>query len=409
MTDHDLRLTLVGPYPPPFGGIASHFVNLIPELLARGVADIAVVSFGAVDAVEQRQGATVYRVNAAERLGSTAARPAASLGAMRALGSWGLGARRLAAEAVRTVVIDDVVERHRSNVVSFYQSNESLSLLPLASRWGQRVGRVLTVFGEIYDAPDFFEPRREQVGLLLDAAHARLASSLHCARSFQRLGLPQAIEAVYYGIDLKRFTAGNREAFRATHGIGPDNVVVTYMGRFTAEMGVDSVLGAAHGWLAADRSISIVLAGARGPLLEQAEALVAEAGGRVVLLTDLPFADQPDLYAASDIVLAPTRDQHACMGMSIKEAMAAGRAVIGTEAGGIPEAIDHGETGLLVPLGTNLLADTSALEAAVMRLVTDPGLRHTFGAAGRRRAERLFSNEATVTRMLEVFRSVQPA
>jgi glycosyltransferase involved in cell wall biosynthesis len=408
MTDRQLRLTLVGPYPPPFGGIASHFVNVIPELLARGVADIAVVSFGAVHAVEQQQGATVYRVTAAEQLGKTAARPAASLAAMRVLGSWKLGARRLAAEAVRTATVDEVVERHRSNVVSFYQANESLSLLPLASRWGTRIGRVLTVFGEVYDAPEFFEARREQVGQLLDAVHARLSSSQHCARSFRRLGLTQPIEAVYYGIDLERFRAGDAQRFRTRHRIAFDDVVVTYMGRFTAEMGVDSVLGAAPAWLDAHPSIRIVLAGARGPLLDHAESLRERTAGRIVVITDMPFSEQPDLYAASDIVLAPTRDQHACMGMSIKEAMAAGRAVIGTEAGGIPEAIVHEETGLLVPLGENLLADTKALEEAVLRLVADASLRRAFGDAGRRRAERVFSNETTVTRILEVFRSVQP-
>jgi glycosyltransferase involved in cell wall biosynthesis len=408
MNDQALRLTLVGPYPPPFGGIASHFVNVIPELLARGVEDISVVSFGAVDATESHQGATVYRVNAAERLGATAAHPALSLTAMRVLGAWNLGARRLAAETVRASVIEDVVTRHRSTVVSFYQSNESLALLPLAARWGPRIGRVLTVFGEVYDAPEFFEPRRELVGSLLDAADARLASSQHCARSFQKLGLSQPIEALYYGIDLNRFSAGRGDVFREKHHIAPAAIVVTYMGRFTVEMGVDSVLGAAPVWLRDNPAIRIILAGAKGPLLGAAEALRNASGGRVLLLTDLPFAEQPDLYAASDMVLAPTRDQHACMGMSIKEAMAAGRPVIGTRAGGIPEAIVHEETGLLVPLGDDLLADTTMLRDAVMRLAGDADLRRTFGIAARRRAEQVFSNDATVTRALEVFRSVQP-
>jgi glycosyltransferase involved in cell wall biosynthesis len=71
--------------------------------------------------------------------------------------------------------------------------------------------------------------------------------------------------------------------------------------------------------------------------------------------------------------------------------MAMGLAVVGTRAGGIPEAVVHGETGLLVPAG-----DPKPLAAALVRLLKDPALRARFGEAGRMRVERHFGVDKLV-------------
>jgi glycosyltransferase involved in cell wall biosynthesis len=75
--------------------------------------------------------------------------------------------------------------------------------------------------------------------------------------------------------------------------------------------------------------------------------------------------------------------------------MAAGRPVIGTAVGGIPEAVRHGETGLVVPP-----RDPGRLAEAVVAVLKDPVLARAMGAAGRTRARELFSldSEARQTR-----------
>jgi starch synthase len=65
--------------------------------------------------------------------------------------------------------------------------------------------------------------------------------------------------------------------------------------------------------------------------------------------------------------------------------MAMARAVVATSAGGVPEIVVHGETGLLVPP-----ADPRALAAAVRELLDDPGRAARLGVAGRRRARAEF-------------------
>jgi phosphatidylinositol alpha-1,6-mannosyltransferase len=302
--------------------------------------------------------------------------------------------------------VDDVVTQHRSNVVAFYQSNDAIELAALRRHWGRSRGVVLTVFGEVYDDPAFLLSRRGPLGDLLSSADALLASSKHCARSFAKLGLPHEIEAVYYGVDLNRFTGVSAPESKRRYGFSETDVLALFMGRFSEDMGIGAVLEAAPILLERHAALGFLLAGAKGPLADSAARLAAAYPSRIRVVHDVPFAEQPFLYAASDIVLTPTRDQHACMGMTIKEGMAAGRAVVGSDAGGIPEAIREGETGHLVPLDSGGAISKDAFVDAVGRLVSNEAQRTAMGRAGRARAEEIFSHERTIDRVHEVLRSV---
>lgn len=408
-----LRITLVGPYPPPFGGIASHLVSLIPGLVERGVADIAVVSFGPMTETLAEERVTIYRVETRGRGARTvAAHTLGTISSMIRLYSWKLGLRRLVVEAMRSEIIAEIVRSHRSNVVCFYQSDQSLPLAALRPRWKHQRATILTVFGELFDEEAeqtrFLSTRVEQVGALLSSADVVLSSSSHCARSFTRLGLPHKIESVYYGVDIDRFRGVDNGEVRRRLSIPADAIIALFMGRFTSLMGLDSVLEAAPELLRRVPSLTLVLAGARGQLTDRAADLARSSRGRVIIQHDVAFDVQPALYACADIVLAPTRDQHACMGMSIKEAMASGRPVIASDAGGIPEAILPGVTGLLVPLGPNGAVDPTRFVDAVVELAVDPNRRAAIGRAARLRAEKIFSADRTTDRMIGIMKSVLP-
>lgn len=86
------------------------------------------------------------------------------------------------------------------------------------------------------------------------------------------------------------------------------------------------------------------------------------------------------------------------LGSAVLEAMASGRAVVGTRAGGIPEVIDDGVTGLLVPP-----RDPRAMADAIVALLRDPDRRARLGAAGRARVIERFSVDALVRGTLAVY------
>jgi L-malate glycosyltransferase len=93
------------------------------------------------------------------------------------------------------------------------------------------------------------------------------------------------------------------------------------------------------------------------------------------------------------------------LGTSILDAMACGKPVVATTAGGIPEVVADGETGLLVPP-----RDAAAMASAIIRLLADGSLRERMGAAGLARVRRQFSAEIMVKKTLQAYeRLAQPS
>ncbi len=107
-------------------------------------------------------------------------------------------------------------------------------------------------------------------------------------------------------------------------------------------------------------------------------------------------------YAQADLFALPSRQEG--FGIVFLEAMAAGLPVVAARAGGVPEVVVEGETGLLVPPG-----DVHALAGALSSLLRNPMQRTRLGAAGRRRSE-LFTPELVARAFLdEVSRAVPSA
>jgi glycosyltransferase involved in cell wall biosynthesis len=118
-------------------------------------------------------------------------------------------------------------------------------------------------------------------------------------------------------------------------------------------------------------------------------ALAAAATGAafpVKFLGDIPDEKLGDIYREADIfAMTSMPHKHSVEGFGLVylEAGAYGLPVVAHDIGGVPEAITHGENGLLVAPG-----DTAGLTAAFARLIAEPALRHQLGAGGRARATR---------------------
>jgi len=156
--------------------------------------------------------------------------------------------------------------------------------------------------------------------------------------------------------------------------------VVGALGRLEWEKGFDVLLEAMTS-LPAD--VRLLLGGEgqqRAALAAQVERLGLQSRVRLTGFV----SDVPAFLGQTGIFVLPSRSEG--LGLVLLEAMAAGRPVVATRVGGIPEVVVDGETGLLVPPD-----DPSALAAAVLRLLRDPDLALRMGEAGRRRVEALFS------------------
>lgn len=105
---------------------------------------------------------------------------------------------------------------------------------------------------------------------------------------------------------------------------------------------------------------------------------------------------RPSMHHLFDISVLPTL--HEGFPNSVLEAMAAGRAVVASAVGGVPDAVIDGETGLLVPP-----ADPARLAAALAQLLSNPALRHSLGSAAQSRARREFHSSDVLPRLADLY------
>ena len=139
-----------------------------------------------------------------------------------------------------------------------------------------------------------------------------------------------------------------------------------------------------------------------GPDRAGIQAIVARdpnLGSRVRFMGD--DTNVPEVLADAQIFTLFSR--HEGMPVSILEAMRAGLPVVASDVGGVGEMVKDGETGFLVKVG-----DLAGTVDRLSRLVSDPTLRDTMGANGRRRYEELFTPEKMIEQTRAVYRACLP-
>jgi len=202
------------------------------------------------------------------------------------------------------------------------------------------------------------------------------------------LGFPAARSRVIpYGVDTARFSPDRerRRLWRERLGIGDDAPLLLGVGRMAAKKGFGVLAAALPPLLAALPRLHVVLAG-DGDLLPELAAATEPWRARVHLPGAVLRDTLPDLYRAADLFVLPAvhdeRGNVDGLPNVILEAMASGLPVVASGISGIPLAVEHGASGLLVPE-----RDAAALGAALLRLLEDARDARRMGEQGRRKAE----------------------
>ena len=174
--------------------------------------------------------------------------------------------------------------------------------------------------------------------------------------------------------------------------------IVLFVGRLVAYKGVDVLVDAM-------RSVAAVaLLVGNGPqrMALQRRVEVLGLGDRVKFLGEVSDDELAALYHACDVFVLPSITRQEAFGVVQLEAMASGKPVISTDLGtGVGWVNHHGETGLVVPPG-----DVPALRDAMQRLLADPALCATMGAAAAHRARSVFAVDRMIDLTLALYRDV---
>lgn len=237
----------------------------------------------------------------------------------------------------------------------------------------------------------------------LKLAHKRIcrrADSIVCTSDavkdfFARLEPSSAgkLTRIHNGIDVESIASAAAEvdvaALRRSLGVPEGRAVILAVGRLVEQKGHDVLVRAMR-----DVSGAVAVLVGRGENEETLKTLARELGIADRMIFAGYRADVPALMGACDVLAMPSRWEG--FGLAAAEAMAAGKPVVASRVSALPEVVEDGVSGTLVPAG-----DAPALAAALGALVADAGKRAAFGAAGLVRVRRLFGRE----RMLSEWRA----
>lgn len=287
-------------------------------------------------------------------------------------GRFGLGASALAR----------LLRRERPDVVLGWGPKPQLYVAPVAAALGRRSSWMLL------ERPSHIVHR---TAVRLPSA-AILCVSEFVAADVRALAPKKRTLVVHPGIELPEpVPPGVAAEVREQLGIAPDDVLVGMVARLAPVKNQDRLLEAVAELRRRGLTVHAVLVGG------DAHALAPEYGPYLrSLVSDFELedavtfagqaADPRPYLAAMDVFVSAARDEG--FGISLLEAMALETPVVGVDAGGPREIVEHGRSGLLVPA-----PDPEPLADAVERLAGDRELRATIGAGGRRRVEAEFTAE----------------
>lgn len=236
--------------------------------------------------------------------------------------------------------------------------------------------------GAIMKAADRIQQRRADA-LLLSTEAAR--SRLHSPRSFRA-----RTKIIPYGIDVGRFTEDSKSQ---------TGEVILFLARLHEEKGIFTLLDALPEVLRQEPSSVIHIAGS-GPAEREVKKKVASMpySDRIKLLGHIERDDVPDRIRECDIFCMPSHGEP--FGLSALEAMATGKPVVATKAGGLQHLVPD-EGGHQVPP-----RNTEALSEALLDLLGSEEKRERMGAYNRKIAEEVYDWDRVIDRVEDIYYSI---
>jgi len=209
---------------------------------------------------------------------------------------------------------------------------------------------------------------------------------------------PERIQLLYYGVaEPGPHDPVTCREFLRSSAIRGDAFKIALFGRIEHGKGQHVLVEAVRRLTASGYDIQVALV---GHIMNQGyfDGLMGTVAGADLQerIRYLGFHDNPQaVMGCFDVVVLTTQAE--TFGLVLIEAMRAGTAVIGTDAGGVPEIIKHGETGILVKPG-----EADSLAEAIEQLIKDPELKARLAQAGKREADVRFSEERHFQRLEEI-------
>jgi len=202
---------------------------------------------------------------------------------------------------------------------------------------------------------------------------------------------PDTIELIYNAVSINQGEVeGDRDWMFQRYGLPEDSIVMVAVGRFVWAKGYETLMDAMHK-VSQDHPNAVLLMVGDGVLGDSLKTQVASLGlgEKVRFLGFLERSEVLSIVKNSDLYLMPSRSEGTPV--ALLEAAALGTPILASNAGGIPELVEHGEHAHLVPVG-----DSDVLAEAIELMLTDTAYAQKLADAARKHTETKFSVEAQV-------------
>jgi glycosyltransferase involved in cell wall biosynthesis len=289
-----------------------------------------------------------------------------------------------------------VTKKTNANIVTIYTTRVG-ALIPFLRYLMPKLVINYCTYADPFINPDFYKRHHVWYKKAITLSDNVFSSSAYCASAIKIFTQAVIPKVIYVGVDTDRFyPVSDISEPRIKLGLSKDKNIILFVGRMEAEMGADSALNIAIKMVVENDDITFVIVGAEGALTEVIKQKASQFEGRIICRVNVPAKDLPHYYAAATLIIAPTLGAHACMGVSIKEAMSSGKPTVVSNSGGIPEAVRHDIDGLIVPLDDKGKIDINGFDKAVKLIIDNKNIRQNFGENARTRAIEIFSNQSTL-------------
>jgi len=388
------KILFIGAFPPPFGGIASHLNSVLPLLTDKGYK-ISVFSPGNVNSTKLIGNISIMYIKYTwiyiSHMFSVI---------FNAIKYWHLKLDLNLLLFMKSIALAVFYSKHinekKIDQVFIYQISNTY-FIPIINEMLLKPTPIhIMIFGAFNLKPKYYINHQNYIYSIFNNSTTILSSSKHCAKSVKNiLNFDFEVGVNFVGVENYMFEELINESFnfKTKFQIKKDSFVILYFARMTKIMGLQFLIDIHNEILQINENIIILIAGAEGDLSKKALDLSIN-NNRIKYYSNIPFSEKQTIYDNCDLIIAPTLEKHACMGVTIKEAMACRKPIIASDSGGIPEAIIDGEEGFIVPIKNNKIPKNIFVDK-IRQLYDDPILRKEMGEKGKKRALKLFTNKAS--------------
>ena len=376
-------------FPPIIGGVETHLVMLLPELIKRG-HEVSLLT-GAPERTKIREIYKGIKVNRA---------PIMNLNWLNKRGLVGIE------DEVRNV-IRGFIKRHRPHVVhahnmNYFSKAHAKTLEEETERKG--IPLILTAHNS-WDDMLFLKLTRE-----VKWDHI-IAVSFYIKKELLGIGCdPDKVTTIHHGIDINRFKPTNKKKCSGRLSALKNKKIIFHPARMGLAKGCDTSVKAMKLIKHKFPESMLVLAGTRN-IIDWGSTQQKDIAYIVDLIDSLGLKDSifiemftleemAKLYAIADVCLYPSTVGEP-FGLTMLEALAAGKPMIVTNSGGMPEIIQDGINGYVVPV-----RDYESLASKVIMLLDDDGLKSRVGLTGRKFAELRFTKEIMAKNNIKIYDQV---